>query len=118
MTDLKRQGWHRHPDSNSTEELRAKAGDIIGEFMLVRKKDLKTMDFHSHNDTEWKTQHFYSQKKGDYARPKRCLNCMGEEFIETTEGWRCKDCLALIWGSDFFQGRNSMKEEMEKKAKT
>jgi ribosomal protein L37AE/L43A len=77
-------------------------------------KKLETVE-HAHNDEEYDNKgHFYAQVKGDYSSPKHCMNCMSNEFIEVNEGWMCKDCCAIIMGSDFYQGRNSMKAELKR----
>jgi hypothetical protein len=124
---FKHKNWfesHCHNKIHSYKKSIKKLGEILDEkkeeiFRLTKKVEelekalQKPTDFHVHNDEEWKKAHFYAQKIGDYAKPSRCLHCKSEVFFEVAEGWRCKECLALIWGSDFYQGRNSMKAEME-----
>jgi hypothetical protein len=61
----------------------------------------------------WEESHFYTQKKGDIAKPTMCSHCGGSlKVIE--KGWLCEECLCLIDGISFYQGRNSKEKEIIK----
>jgi hypothetical protein len=59
----------------------------------------------------WENNHFYTQKKGDMTKPTMCSHC-GGKFIPVERGWQCEDCLCLIDGVSFYQGRNSKEKEI------
>jgi hypothetical protein len=60
---------------------------------------------------DWKNNHFYTQKKGDMIKPTMCSHC-GGKFKAVEKGWLCEDCLCLIDGISFYQGRNSKEKEI------
>ena len=59
---------------------------------------------------DWEKSHFYTQQKGDYTKPTACSHCRGKLKV-VEHGWRCEDCMAMIDGKSFYQGRNSMRRE-------
>jgi hypothetical protein len=95
------------------ERLKISEGELEKTLKATRAaQDLIVQNFKTINlDEKWKEEHFFAQKKGDYTKPNHCMNCKGNVFIDVPQGWRCKDCLALVWGSDFYQGRNSKAED-------
>jgi len=65
------------------------------------------------NEDNWKESHFFTQKEEDNAQPTRCSHC-GGKFKIVAKGWQCEDCLCLVDGVSFYQGRNSKEMEMIK----
>jgi hypothetical protein len=65
---------------------------------------------------EWEKSHFFTQKKGDNTKPTMCSHC-GGRFKEIDKGWQCEDCLCVVDGVSFYQGRNNKEKEMREELK-